>query len=590
MREGSPSLTAQRVATYRLGFERLSAPSGDGSADERLARDVAESSASGFVENERMARYLRGRTAFFDRVVVNGLGRGVAQVAAIGAGYDGRALRYAKPGVRWFELDHPVTQADKRLRLDRLQIDATPIAFVAVDLADGGTASALLEAGWLADAPSLMLCEGLSVYLKPPALRMLLEDLRSLAAPGTRLAISLTPPGAEAKRLSQRARFREAIAEAGEPAANDLTAEAAKELLAAAHWRPADLSERARRAGLTVAAPVWQPATDPAPPTTGRIGRYLEQLYYRRGIAGLPEHLEDAYGITVTGAKELDAGVVRVQHEDGSAWIARVFPGHRPHEAAAGDVEILRFLERVAYPAERCAAAEPLTSYEGQAVLVTEYVNGSRVRGAPGYRALGELLGRLHTLPPTPDAVARPGGGWHHLVSQGSPEDEIAAAASLLDNAAARVSRAGLGDYEHLRQAVAGAEDCAGLPQALIHPDVAPVNAVAPRTGDPVLVDWTGAGQGPRLWSLAFLLWAAGYSRLSGVDAVASGYASRVELEPAERQRLAAAIMARPLVFNAWSVATGREQLPVVADKLPALADRAQKIAARALRTLDQHR
>jgi len=33
----------------------------------------------------------------------------------LGAGYDDRALRFRSPGVRFFELDHPDTQADKRL-------------------------------------------------------------------------------------------------------------------------------------------------------------------------------------------------------------------------------------------------------------------------------------------------------------------------------------------------------------------------------------------------------------------------------------------------------------------------------------------
>jgi len=63
-----------------------------------------------------MHEYIRARTAFFDRVVVSAIDRGVAQVVIGGAGYDGRAFRYAKPGVRWFEVDHPATQADKRAR------------------------------------------------------------------------------------------------------------------------------------------------------------------------------------------------------------------------------------------------------------------------------------------------------------------------------------------------------------------------------------------------------------------------------------------------------------------------------------------
>jgi hypothetical protein len=61
-----------------------------------------------------------------------------------------------------------------------------------------------------------------------------------------------------------------------------------------------------------------------------------------------------------------------------------------------------------------------------------------------------------------------------------------------------------------------------------------------------------------------------------------SGYVSQVELEPAERERLATAIGTRPLVFNAWAFATGREALPVVTEKLPTLRARAEKIAGRA--------
>ncbi len=120
MREGAPSLTAQRVAAYRLGLERVPTPFGDVSADERLALDVASSQE--ITPGEDMARYLRGRTSFFDRVVVNALEPEVTQVVVVGAGYDGRALRYAKLGVRWFEVDHPATQIDKRRRLERLRI------------------------------------------------------------------------------------------------------------------------------------------------------------------------------------------------------------------------------------------------------------------------------------------------------------------------------------------------------------------------------------------------------------------------------------------------------------------------------------
>lgn len=80
-----------------------------------------------------MHEYLRARTAFFDRAVVSALDAGAEQVVIGGAGYDGRALRYARPGVRWYELDHPATQADKLERLARLDLDTRHIRFASAD-------------------------------------------------------------------------------------------------------------------------------------------------------------------------------------------------------------------------------------------------------------------------------------------------------------------------------------------------------------------------------------------------------------------------------------------------------------------------
>ena len=110
------SVTAQRVAAHRLTFDRIPAPYGDPAADEALARDVATAAD---VAPGPMRDYLRARIRFFDTELTGTLGRGCPQVVIGAAGYDGRALRYTKPGVRWFEVDHPATQRDKRYRRDR---------------------------------------------------------------------------------------------------------------------------------------------------------------------------------------------------------------------------------------------------------------------------------------------------------------------------------------------------------------------------------------------------------------------------------------------------------------------------------------
>ena len=173
MRDGVASVTAARVAAYRLAFERHPFPSGDPAADERLAADVA-AGLGDFQPSERMGRYLAARTRFFDRVAVGAIERGVAQLVVIGAGYDGRSLRYARPGVGWFEVDHPDTQADKRARLRPLGIDAARVAFVGFDLRERGLARALVAAGVEPDAPAQLLCEGVAVYLEPAVLEMML--------------------------------------------------------------------------------------------------------------------------------------------------------------------------------------------------------------------------------------------------------------------------------------------------------------------------------------------------------------------------------------------------------------------------------
>jgi methyltransferase (TIGR00027 family) len=247
------------VAAYRLGFERLGAPAtGDPDADDRLAADVA---AGVTVDRSSpMGRYLQARTAFFDRVTVNALSRQVAQVVVVGAGYDGRSLRYRAPGARWFEIDRPVTQDDKRTRLARLGVATGHVAFLGRDLAEEGLSAALVGSGFEQDAAALFLAEGVVPYLDPGTLRTVLHELRSVAAPGTRLALSLRSSGADP---GERARFDANVAALGEPAVGPVTADDGEVLLAECGWRPVDLTERARAAGFVVAAPIGGTATSP---------------------------------------------------------------------------------------------------------------------------------------------------------------------------------------------------------------------------------------------------------------------------------------------------------------------------------------
>src|SRR5580658_7908589 len=112
MASGRPSVTARWVAAHRsrLGRTRPSTPGGDAEGELALDRAVAGVFALPVGQPTGMAE----RTRFVDNEVAHALGQGVEQIVLLGAGYDGRALRFGGGRGAWFEVDLPRTQADKR--------------------------------------------------------------------------------------------------------------------------------------------------------------------------------------------------------------------------------------------------------------------------------------------------------------------------------------------------------------------------------------------------------------------------------------------------------------------------------------------
>ena len=89
-----------------------------------------------------------------------------------------------------------------------------------------------------------------------------MKELRTLATAGTHFAVSLSPPVTASEQPDGRLQFRAAIAALGELARNALSYADAAELIAAARWRPVEITERSQSAGFVVAAPAWEPARD----------------------------------------------------------------------------------------------------------------------------------------------------------------------------------------------------------------------------------------------------------------------------------------------------------------------------------------
>jgi Ser/Thr protein kinase RdoA (MazF antagonist) len=246
--------------------------------------------------------------------------------------------------------------------------------------------------------------------------------------------------------------------------------------------------------------------------------------------------------------------------------VARVFPAERRIDEARQDADILRFLAVNDIRAERCAHAEPVSVLHDQSVLVTEEVPGLSARTDTSARTLsrlGDTLGRLHALPGGEDATRREAGAWHHIsVNGGGLRADVQSLLPLLAEAEARLTAEDDASFRFVLDTLRGVDGCADLPQALIHSDPCGANAVIAPDGAPVLVDWTGAGRGPRALSLGALI-AGAFDRcrgiqqaadLSRVDAIIAGYRTHVRLTQAESARLAAAITGGCVVLDCWSL------------------------------------
>jgi methyltransferase (TIGR00027 family) len=183
--EGPVSRTSQAVALTRAQLERPHSAEGDPLAQARLCAGMRPAPI------ERLRPMLAARTRFFDDAVVAALDRGTRQVVICGAGYDDRALRFRTAGVRFFELDQGVTQADKGRRLNALGTDLGGVTLATADFRVDDVAAVLAAHGHDPGAPSLFVCEGLLVYLDEPVLIRLLSGLAGCAAAGSTLAASL---------------------------------------------------------------------------------------------------------------------------------------------------------------------------------------------------------------------------------------------------------------------------------------------------------------------------------------------------------------------------------------------------------------
>lgn len=178
--ESQFSRTALLVAAYRARHTE------QGLCDDPWARRLAsQDGAKVAAEMDAVAPHLGlwigVRTAYLDSAVNAHLSE-MRQVVILGAGLDTRAARLATPGVRFFEVDAPASQAEKRARLATLEAYPSEAAtYVPCDFETQDFVAQLTAHGFDVEVPALVVWEGVSYYLSEPAVLSTLDRLGKLA-------------------------------------------------------------------------------------------------------------------------------------------------------------------------------------------------------------------------------------------------------------------------------------------------------------------------------------------------------------------------------------------------------------------------
>ncbi len=135
------------------------------------------------------------RERYVNDLIVDELRRGLDQIVILGAGFDTRAYRLpGLSGTKVFEVDHPVTQAQKRRALQG--VVEPQVIFVPVDFNGDDLGERLRAAGYSESAKTLFVWQGVIMYLAPEGIDHTLGFVAQHSGPGSTVVFDTFYEGA----------------------------------------------------------------------------------------------------------------------------------------------------------------------------------------------------------------------------------------------------------------------------------------------------------------------------------------------------------------------------------------------------------
>ncbi|HYW25836.1 MAG TPA: phosphotransferase [Terriglobales bacterium] len=256
-------------------------------------------------------------------------------------------------------------------------------------------------------------------------------------------------------------------------------------------------------------------------PLTALVERcYLRPLVALESIAHYPFH---------------DRVICRVRFSTGPPGLLRAHTGDVTDWFLA-QARTLDWLDALGFPAPRVirtAGGDLIASHDGWTGLMLTFVDGEEAGCAPAQlETIGEYAACLHSLPAGPVGPSRL-----------DPSRTMLARLPLLEAAEDRVPAAARSFHRSALEIVRRLASGDRPPAAMLHGDCYPANAVRAPEGPIVMVDWEGAGRGPAVFEVGYLLLCCHMDRPQlpamradpeRIAAVVRGYARRRRLTDAE--------------------------------------------------------
>jgi Ser/Thr protein kinase RdoA (MazF antagonist) len=245
-------------------------------------------------------------------------------------------------------------------------------------------------------------------------------------------------------------------------------------------------------------------------------------------------------------------GVYRVAREGQPAWLLRAFHHAGPDPIAwlANSAATLLFLEQQGYPAPkvvRTVKGTLIGRYQGWSSLMLTFIEGVMAENIlENLRLLGALLARLHNLDVSKAAAVPSVQG-----SRFQPDGEVMSLLDRLETIKTEVPPELQPFYDVCLEMFQRVSQWRNLPTTILHTDCWIHNAIQTPGGQLVLVDWDGAGLGPAVLDVAYLLvachiglptWPRLIPNEERIKAVVAGYCQERMLTPKELEHLLEAV------------------------------------------------